>query len=78
LIGIVKKNAILMIDFALAAEREQASDPRRLSSKPAFVLRFRPITMTTMCAMLGALPLALGTASARSSAARSASRSSAG
>jgi multidrug efflux pump len=60
LIGIVKKNAIMMIDFALIAEREQG-----LSSAEAIYqacrLRFRPIMMTTMAAMLGALPLALGT-----------------
>jgi multidrug efflux pump len=60
LIGIVKKNAILMIDFALAAERTENK-----SSKDAIfqacLLRFRPILMTTMAALLGALPLALGT-----------------
>jgi multidrug efflux pump len=60
LIGIVKKNAILMIDFALQAEREHG-----MSSKDAIfqacLLRFRPILMTTMAAMLGAVPLALGT-----------------
>ncbi len=60
LIGIVKKNAILMIDFALDAERS-----RNLSSRDAIyeacLLRFRPIMMTTMAAMLGAIPLALGT-----------------
>ncbi|MBS0591495.1 MAG: multidrug efflux RND transporter permease subunit [Proteobacteria bacterium] len=59
LIGIVKKNAIMMIDFALVAEREQG-----LSSRDAVFqackLRFRPIMMTTMAAMLGALPLAIG------------------
>ncbi|MFY9733245.1 MAG: multidrug efflux RND transporter permease subunit [Candidatus Acidiferrales bacterium] len=59
LIGIVKKNAILMIDFALAAERNEGK-----SSKDAIfqacLLRFRPILMTTMAALLGALPLALG------------------
>jgi multidrug efflux pump len=59
LIGIVKKNAIMMIDFALEAERA-----RGLSSRDAIfeacLLRFRPIMMTTMAAMLGALPLALG------------------
>jgi multidrug efflux pump subunit AcrB len=60
LIGIVKKNAIMMIDFALEAERRQG-----LSSQEAIyqacLLRFRPIIMTTMAAMLGGLPLALGT-----------------
>jgi multidrug efflux pump len=60
LIGIVKKNAILMIDFAIAAERNEG-----LSSRDAIyqacLLRFRPILMTTMAALLGALPLALGT-----------------
>src|SRR5215831_7971482 len=59
LIGIVKKNAIMMIDFALEAERK-----RNLSSleaiREACLLRFRPIMMTTMAALLGALPLALG------------------
>jgi multidrug efflux pump len=59
LIGIVKKNAILMIDFALAAERNEGK-----SSKDAIfqacLLRFRPILMTTMAALLGAMPLALG------------------
>src|SRR5579859_3276214 len=59
LIGIVKKNAILMIDFALDAERSQ-----NLSSREAIyqacLMRFRPIMMTTMAALLGALPLALG------------------
>ena len=61
LIGIVKKNAILMIDFALAAERE-GNSPRD-SVFQACILRFRPIVMTTMAALLGALPLALGTGS---------------
>src|SRR6202042_3949255 len=59
LIGIVKKNVIMMVDFALQAEREQ-----HLSShdaiRQACLLRFRPIMMTTMAALLGALPLALG------------------
>jgi multidrug efflux pump len=59
LIGIVKKNAILMIDFALAAEREEGKSPEE-SIFQACVLRFRPITMTTMAAMLGGLPLAIG------------------
>jgi len=60
LIGIVKKNAILMIDFALAAERTQGKSSRD-SIYEACMLRFRPILMTTMAALLGALPLALGT-----------------
>jgi multidrug efflux pump len=60
LIGIVKKNAIMMIDFALVAEREHAKSSRDAIYE-ACVLRFRPIMMTTMAAMLGALPLALGT-----------------
>jgi multidrug efflux pump len=60
LIGIVKKNAILMIDFALAAERHEGKRSRD-SIYEACLLRFRPILMTTMAAMLGAVPLALGT-----------------
>jgi multidrug efflux pump len=60
LIGIVKKNAILMIDFALSAERNEGKTSRD-SIYEACMLRFRPIIMTTMAAMLGALPLALGT-----------------
>ena len=58
LIGIVKKNAIMMIDFALEAEREQGMAPEE-SIYQACLLRFRPIMMTTMAALLGALPLAL-------------------
>ena len=60
LIGIVKKNAIMMIDFAIAAERNEGKNSRD-SIFEACMLRFRPILMTTMAAMLGALPLALGT-----------------
>jgi multidrug efflux pump len=60
LIGIVKKNAIMMIDFALEAEREQGMSPREAIYQ-ACLLRFRPIMMTTMAALLGGLPLALGT-----------------
>ena len=60
LIGIVKKNAIMMIDFALAAERTEGKSPRDAIFE-ACLLRFRPILMTTMAALLGALPLALGT-----------------
>jgi len=59
LIGIVKKNAILMIDFAVQVEREEAKSPVDAIYK-ACLLRFRPILMTTMAALLGALPLALG------------------
>jgi multidrug efflux pump len=59
LIGIVKKNAIMMIDFALDAERNQQLGPRDAIFR-ACSLRFRPIMMTTLAAMLGALPLALG------------------
>jgi multidrug efflux pump len=60
LIGIVKKNAIMMIDFALQAEREEGKSPLDAIFE-ACMLRFRPILMTTMAALLGALPLALGT-----------------
>ncbi|MDB4972140.1 MAG: Cobalt-zinc-cadmium resistance protein CzcA [Myxococcaceae bacterium] len=59
LIGIVKKNAIMMIDFALEAEREQNMSPHEAIYQ-ACLLRFRPIMMTTMAALLGGLPLALG------------------
>ncbi len=60
LIGVVKKNAIMMIDFALAAERREGKAPEAAIYE-ACLLRFRPIMMTTMAALLGALPLALGT-----------------
>ena len=60
LIGIVKKNAIMMIDFALEAERNEHKSPVDAIFQ-ACLLRFRPITMTTMAALLGGLPLALGT-----------------
>ena len=60
LIGIVKKNAIMMIDFALDAERKQGLPPREAIHQ-ACLLRFRPIMMTTLAALLGALPLMLGT-----------------
>ena len=60
LIGIVKKNAIMMIDFALQTEREDAKSPAE-SIFEACMLRFRPILMTTMAALFGALPLAFGT-----------------
>ena len=60
LIGIVKKNAIMMIDFALDAERNEGKPPREAIYQ-ACLLRFRPIVMTTMAAVLGALPLMIGT-----------------
>jgi len=59
LIGIVKKNAIMMIDFALAAERNEGMSPRDAIYQ-ACLLRFRPIMMTTMAALLGGMPMALG------------------
>ncbi|MEQ1793202.1 MAG: MdtB/MuxB family multidrug efflux RND transporter permease subunit [Nitrospira sp.] len=59
LIGIVKKNAIMMIDFALDAERKEGKSPEEAIYE-ACLLRFRPIIMTTMAALLGALPLAIG------------------
>jgi multidrug efflux pump len=58
LMGIVKKNAIMMIDFALVAEREQGLSPQEAIVRAA-LLRFRPIMMTTLAALLGALPLAI-------------------
>ncbi len=75
LIGIVKKNAIMMIDFAIEAERDEGVPPVDAIYKAA-VLRFRPILMTTMAALLGGLPLAIGGGAGSSSAPRSASRSS--
>jgi multidrug efflux pump len=60
LIGIVKKNAIMMVDFALDAERREGKEPVEAIYQ-ACLLRFRPIMMTTMAALLGALPLAMGT-----------------
>jgi multidrug efflux pump subunit AcrB len=59
LIGIVKKNAIMMIDFALQAERIEGKSPREAIHQ-ACLLRFRPIMMTTFAALFGALPIALG------------------
>jgi multidrug efflux pump subunit AcrB len=59
LIGIVKKNAIMMVDFALDAERNEGLSPEE-SIYQACLVRFRPIMMTTMAAMFGALPLAIG------------------
>ena len=60
LIGIVKKNGIMMVDFALAAQRQEGKTPKEAIFE-ACLLRFRPIMMTTMAALLGAMPLALGT-----------------
>jgi multidrug efflux pump subunit AcrB len=60
LIGLVKKNGIMMVDFALEAERNEGKGPEEAIYE-ACLLRFRPIMMTTMAALLGALPLALGT-----------------
>jgi len=60
LIGIVKKNAIMIVDFALEAEREHGKSPEEAIFE-ASLLRFRPILMTTLAAMLGALPMLLGT-----------------
>ncbi len=60
LIGIVKKNGIMMVDFALEAERQEGKSPAEAIYQ-ACLLRFRPIMMTTMAALLGALPLAIGT-----------------
>ncbi len=60
LIGIVKKNGIMMVDFAIAAEREEHLSPQE-SIRKAALLRFRPIMMTTMAALLGGVPLMLGT-----------------
>jgi HAE1 family hydrophobic/amphiphilic exporter-1 len=59
LIGIVKKNGIMMVDFAIAAEREEHLSPRE-SIRRAALLRFRPIMMTTFAAIFGTLPIALG------------------
>ncbi|MEY9262110.1 multidrug efflux pump subunit AcrB [Bradyrhizobium elkanii] len=60
LIGIVKKNGIMMVDFAIAAERDQHMEPVA-AIRQAALLRFRPIMMTTMAALLGGVPLMLGT-----------------
>ncbi|RJG20735.1 efflux RND transporter permease subunit [Massilia cavernae] len=59
LVGVVKKNAIMMIDFALDAQRRHGATPEQ-AIRSACELRFRPIMMTTLCALLGALPIALG------------------
>ena len=59
LLGIVKKNAIMMIDFAIHAERNEGLDPKTAIHR-ACLLRFRPILMTTLAALFGALPMAIG------------------
>jgi HAE1 family hydrophobic/amphiphilic exporter-1 len=59
LVGVVKKNAIMIIDFALDAQRREAMAPQ-VAVRQACLLRFRPIMMTTLCAIMGALPIALG------------------
>jgi HAE1 family hydrophobic/amphiphilic exporter-1 len=59
LVGLVKKNGIMMIDFALDAQRKEAASPQDAIFK-ACIIRFRPIMMTTMAALLGTLPIALG------------------
>jgi HAE1 family hydrophobic/amphiphilic exporter-1 len=59
LVGIVKKNAIMMIDFAIDAQRNRGEPPERAIHR-ACLLRFRPIMMTTMAAIMGTLPIALG------------------
>ena len=68
LIGIVKKNGIMMVDFALEGERQRGKSSTEAIYE-ASLLRFRPIMMTTMAALLGGIPLALGRASAPNSAA---------
>jgi HAE1 family hydrophobic/amphiphilic exporter-1 len=60
LIGIVKKNGIMMVDFAIVAERDEGLPPHQ-AIRQAALLRFRPIMMTTMAALLGGVPLMLGT-----------------
>ncbi len=77
LIGIVKKNAIMMIDFALEAERDRGLGPVE-AIREACLLRFRPILMTTLAALLGGLRWRWGRGRARSCGGRSASPSSAG
>ena len=77
LIGIVKKNGIMMVDFAINAERRDGLPPHD-AIRQACLLRFRPILMTTMAALLSGLPLMLERARARSCASRWASRWSAG
>jgi multidrug efflux pump subunit AcrB len=72
LIGIVQKNAILMIDFAIAAERHEVTSAEQ-SIFHACSLRFRPIIMTTLAAMFGAVPIAVGTGNGAELSAHSAS-----
>ena len=67
LIGIVKKNAIMMIDFALDAQRHRGMAPEQ-AIREACMLRFRPIMMTTLAALMGALPIALGLGAGRGAA----------
>jgi multidrug efflux pump subunit AcrB len=74
LIGIVKKNAIMMVDFALSAERNEGKSPLEAIHE-ACLLRFRPIMMTTMSALIADLPLALGTGAGPNCVGRSASPS---
>ena len=71
LIGIVKKNGIMLVDFAIAGERDEHLSAHDAIRRAA-LLRFRPIMMTTMAAMLGGVPLMLGTARAPKSGSRSA------
>ena len=73
LVGLVKKNAIMMIDFALEAERNEGKSPRDAILE-ACIVRFRPIMMTTMAALMGTLPIAMGAARAPSRGGRSAWR----
>ena len=73
LIGIVKKNGIMMVDFAISAERDEGLSPLEAIRKAA-LLRFRPIMMTTMAALLGGVPLMLSHGTGRSCASRSATR----
>ena len=77
LVGIVKKNAIMQIDFALEAERQHGKSPADAIYEGCLI-RFRPIMMTTMAALLGAVPIALGFGAGGKRGGRSASRSSAG
>ena len=67
LIGIVKKNAIMMIDFALDRQRDESATPEQAIFEAAMI-RFRPIMMTTMAALMGTLPIALGFGAGRRSA----------
>jgi HAE1 family hydrophobic/amphiphilic exporter-1 len=71
LIGIVKKNGIMLVDFAIVAERDEGLSPEDAIRKAALI-RFRPIMMTTMAALLGGVPLMLGTGTGSKSANRSA------